>query len=397
MVLLSGHNMSRVKNEGKFVATRYALQCPEFRRMMEHEQTDRIIPAKSSRQLFHVQGNPDEGERKRMNVKGITKILKKMLWPTYDVDSEFGYEKDTAMESAMEMCRMIAIQSRPSWAEPRLATKKSKVIVKSRTARTQVVKSKTKFTGSATARRANPKIGIRKRKGASYATCVGQARGRIVHREIEYYIKYGQQAFRKRYRDPHNQTTSIIHELTRLGLRPVSSELGIYHPELCIGTDIDIVCMDSAAPDPDNNLVFVEIKTGSSTNVTRFNAQMPAPFEEVTNCRMNQALIQVGFAKAIAEHIMGIRVYKSLVMQVEDEYAITLQLETARWWNDSVARRFIDELRAFAILNNLVGAYSRHYRAKVRKKKAAVVGKKKKATAPAAEGSVAKKRRVVSE
>lgn len=99
---------------------------------------------------------------------------------------------------------------------------------------------------------------------------------------------------------------------TVLGLSPLMSEVFIWHPDLCIGTRIDLLCINAAM-----EFSIVSIKTGKLGRREAHGTtdhSFRKPLDHITDSVRNRHFIQLLLECAIVQHIYGLPITSAYVV-----------------------------------------------------------------------------------
>jgi len=119
-------------------------------------------------------------------------------------------------------------------------------------------------------------------------TISGMARGRLVDRQVELWIRGGK-VNRKKF---HPFSRAFIALTERLCLKPVGAQVVVRDESCNIATLVDAVFLD-----PKGRVVLVELKTGFEGYNETSTGLMHGAFSYMTNCPANQHQVQLAFTQ----------------------------------------------------------------------------------------------------
>lgn len=135
----------------------------------------------------------------------------------------------------------------------------------------------------------------------------GFGRGLRVSRELAQRVNHGKTSSR-----PHPFTVAVLSALEKNGLRPIRCEYAVASEANRLATAVDIVCRDR-----EDKLHLIEVKTGMSNCWRKPQHNMQPPLQELTDCPMNQALVQLALTyRLFVEWNMGVAVKGCAVCHV---------------------------------------------------------------------------------
>jgi len=152
----------------------------------------------------------------------------------------------------------------------------------------------------------------------------GLVRGTIVHNQLRMYgNRCSEKEFKKQYVSLHEFTEQAIEALKTWKLKPIRSEYPVCDMKfLKIATAIDMICLDSMG-----KLVLIEWKCGMSNYFQQGNNTMDGPLKnQINNCPLNQAYLQLLFTKILFERQHNISIGKSYVVQITKKKTIPYEL-----------------------------------------------------------------------
>lgn len=129
-----------------------------------------------------------------------------------------------------------------------------------------------------------------------YGMAAGLARGKDVHEQIGNFVMIPRERYNALYPEVDPMTHAALSCLAKHGYLGVHAEYIVYHERLCLGTAVDLVCLDKSGA-----LVFVEIKTGyqDAFLAGKHNSTMSGPFSNIVDSPLNRARTQILYAQAL--------------------------------------------------------------------------------------------------
>lgn len=148
----------------------------------------------------------------------------------------------------------------------------------------------------------------------------GLERGKYVHQQLEDYINLTADEFTRRHSSLHFDTLRVIKTLRRWRLVPCIAEFIVYDntPRCMVGTKIDALLSHADT----GEFVLVDWKCGFDNYLLKGNSMMNGPAADYSNSPLNQAFLQVLFAKIFLERHYDFRVHSSIVVQIAGDAVI---------------------------------------------------------------------------
>ena len=329
--------------------------CETLTRAIIHPNTQRISPSNNDRLLFYVNPRDTDVDRRIKTVRGITKPLKLLFAPRYD------YQRNATNTDTGLLQHLEQLKSRTVEYESRYVTLQDRYIaVKTKHKNLTSVDKVVHLEGAVGAvtfgkpvkppKPPKPPKHGRKKSSGNYGNSQLQ-RGTDVHQQIEYYVNHGIGEFFRTYPRPHPMVNQIIKQLWMYSLTPLMCEFPVYHERLFIGTKIDMVCRNKRG-----NLVLVELKTGSIKAMCGYETYMEAPFTDVNDCRLWQAVLQVKLAALILELMYNVTPQACCVIVVENDTGITVDVDRFAGWFTPQCKPFLDVFSRGVVRLGLTGA-----------------------------------------
>lgn len=129
-----------------------------------------------------------------------------------------------------------------------------------------------------------------------YGSAGGLARGKDVHNQVGDFVMLPRKQYIARYPVVDPMTKAVLNCLNRAGYRGVHAEYMVYDEVRCLGTAVDLVCLDR-----NHRPVFVELKTGYHDAFLdgKKGAKMRGPCAHLPDTPLNRARTQILYAQAL--------------------------------------------------------------------------------------------------